>query len=63
MYILLLCIVGHISDKNRGFNDKSIKTSKNVSLDLLNKVNYGPITSLFNMATISKMAPKNNIIL
>ena len=29
--------------QNRGFNDKSVKTSKNVALDLLNKIGYGPI--------------------
>ena len=29
--------------QNRGSNDKSVKTSKNVSLDLLNKIGYGPI--------------------
>ena len=28
---------------NRGFNDKSVKTSKIVHLDLLNKIGYGPI--------------------
>ena len=28
---------------NRGFDDKSKKTSKNVALDLLNKIGYGPI--------------------
>ena len=27
--------------QNRGFNDKSIKTSKNVALVLLNKIGYG----------------------
>ena len=29
--------------QNRGFNDKSVKTSKIVHLDLLNKIGYGPI--------------------
>ena len=28
---------------DHGFNDKSVKTSKNVALDLLNKIGYGPI--------------------
>ena len=40
-------IVEQISGKiwhNRGFNDKSVKTSKIVHLDLLNKIGYGPIT-------------------
>ena len=40
-------LVEQISGKiwhNRGFNDKSVKTSKNVRLDLLNKTGYGPIT-------------------
>ena len=46
--------------QNRGFNDKSVKTSKIVALDLLIKIGYGPIAQLFNMAAISKMAPKNN---
>ena len=39
-------IVEQISGKiwhNRGFNDKSVKTSKIVHLDLLNKIGYGPI--------------------
>ena len=39
-------IVEQISGKtwhNRGFNDISVKTSKNVHLDLLNKIGYGPI--------------------
>ena len=56
-------LVEQFSDKiwhNRGFNDKSVKTSKNVDLDLLNKIGYGPLAQLFNMAAISKMAPKNN---
>ena len=30
--------------QNRGFDDNSVKTSKNVALDLLNKMGYGPIT-------------------
>ena len=30
--------------QNRVFNDKSVKTSKNVPFDLLNKIGYGPIT-------------------
>ena len=29
--------------QNRGFNDKSVKTSKIVHLDLLIKIGYGPI--------------------
>ena len=29
--------------QNRGFNDKSVKTSKIVALDLLIKIGYGPI--------------------
>ena len=29
--------------QNRGFNDKSVKTSKIVPLDLLIKIGYGPI--------------------
>ena len=29
--------------QNRGFNDKSVKTSKIVHLDLLSKIGYGPI--------------------
>ena len=29
--------------QNRGFNDKSVKTSKIVQLDLLIKIGYGPI--------------------
>ena len=29
--------------ENRGFNDKSVKTSKIVHLDLLIKIGYGPI--------------------
>ena len=29
--------------QNRGFNDKSVKTSKIVHFDLLNKIGYGPI--------------------
>ena len=52
-------VAEQISSQNwhdRGFNDKSVKTSKNVALDLLNKIAHGPI----NMAAISKMAPKNN---
>ena len=39
-------VVEQISGKichNRGFNDKSVKTSKIVHLDLLNKIGYGPI--------------------
>ena len=39
-------IVEQISGKiwhNRGFNDKSVKISKIVHLDLLNKIGYGPI--------------------
>ena len=39
-------IVKQISGKiwhNRGFNDNSVKTSKNVDLDLLKKIRYGPI--------------------
>ena len=39
-------LVEQISGKiwhNRGFNDKSAKTSKIVHLDLLNKIGYGPI--------------------
>ena len=39
-------LVEQISRKiwhNRGFNDKSVKTSKIVHLDLLNKIGYGPI--------------------
>ena len=42
----LKLIVEQISGKiwhNRGFNDKSVKTSKIVHLDLLNKIGYGPI--------------------
>ena len=41
-----LPIVEQISGKiwhNRGFNDKSVKTSKIVHLNLLNKIGYGPI--------------------
>ena len=42
-----LCfIVEQISGKiwhNRGFNDKSVKTSEIVHLDLLNKIGYEPI--------------------
>ena len=40
--------------QNHGFNDKSLKTSKYVALDLLNEIGYAPIMKLF------KMAPKNN---
>ena len=29
--------------QNCGFDDKSIKTSKNVALDLLNRIGYRPI--------------------
>ena len=29
--------------QNRGFNDKSVKTSRIVHLDLLIKIGYGPI--------------------
>ena len=39
-------IVEQISCQNwhdRGFNDKSVKTSKKIALDLLNKISYGPI--------------------
>ena len=56
-------LVEQISGKiwhNCGFNDKSVKTSKIVHLDLLNKIGYGPIALLFNMAAIFKMAPKDN---
>ena len=45
--IYIMYIVEQISGKiwhNRGFNDKSVKTSKIVHLDLLNKIGYGPIT-------------------
>ena len=41
-----LLLVEQISGKiwhNRGFNDKSVKTSKIVHLDLLIKIGYGPI--------------------
>ena len=44
--LILKLIVEQISGKiwhNRGFNDKSVKTSKIVHLDLLNKIGYGPI--------------------
>ena len=45
--MILFChVVEQISGKiwhNRGFNDKSVKTSKIVHLDLLNKIGYGPI--------------------
>ena len=43
---LIAGIVEQISGKiwhNRGFNDKSVKTSKIVHLDLLIKIGYGPI--------------------
>ena len=30
--------------QNRGFNDKRVKTSKIIALDLLIKIGYGPIT-------------------
>ena len=43
---LPLQIVEQISGKIwhiRAFNDKSVKTSKNVHLDLLNKIGYVPI--------------------
>ena len=56
----LTCFSGADFWQNRGFNDKSVKTSKIVALDLLIKIGYGPIAQLFNMAAISKMAPKNN---
>ena len=36
--------------QHHGFNNKNVKTSKNVAFDLLNKIGYGPIVSLFNMA-------------
>ena len=42
----LQVLVEHISCQilhDRGFNAKSVKTSKNVALDLLNKIGYGPI--------------------
>ena len=44
--VLTSVVVEQISGKvwhNRGFNDKSVKTSKIVRLDLLNKIGYGPI--------------------
>ena len=44
--LFIALIVEQISGKiwhNRGFNDKSVKTSKIVHLDLLNKIGYGPI--------------------
>ena len=48
LHLIMRClgIVEQISGKiwhNRGFNDKSVKTSKIVHLDLLNKIGYGPI--------------------
>ena len=42
MFLLVEQISGKIWH-NRGFNDKSVKTSKIVHLDLLNKIGYGPI--------------------
>ena len=42
VFILVEQISGKIWH-NRGFNDKSVKTSKIVHLDLLNKIGYGPI--------------------
>ena len=42
----MVFVVEQISGKiwhNCGFNDKSVKTSKIVHLDLLNKIGYGPI--------------------
>ena len=45
LFNIIICIIDSGADfwQNRGFNDKSVKTSKIVHLDLLNKIGYGPI--------------------
>ena len=41
--ITIIRISGADFWQNRGFNDKSVKISKILHLDLLNKIGYGPI--------------------
>ena len=43
LHALQLACSGADFWQNRGFNDKSVKTSKIAALDLLIKIGYGPI--------------------